>query len=63
MQEKESYHNTNKDELELIQKSLADLHYILFIRNAVDIDEIKKEIIRKSYETYKHSNRQSNIIY
>lgn len=63
MQEKENYHNTNKDELELIQKSLADLHYILFIRNAVDIDEIKKEIIRKSYETYKHSNRQSNIIY
>lgn len=57
MQEKVNYHNTNKDELELIQKSLADLHYILFIRNAVDIDEIKEQIIRKSYETYKHSNR------
>lgn len=51
MQEKENYHNTNKDELELIQKSLADLHYILFIKNAVDINEIKKEILRKSYET------------
>ena len=51
MQEKENYHNTNKDELNLLQKSLADLHYILSIKNAVDIDEIKKEIIRKSYET------------
>lgn len=57
MQEKESYLNTNSEELRLIQKSLADLHYILFIRNAVDIDEIKKQIIRKSYETYKYSNR------
>lgn len=51
MQEKENYHNTNKDELDLLQQSLADLHYILFIKNAVDIDEIKKEILRKSYET------------
>lgn len=51
MQEKVNYHNTNKDELDLLQQSLADLHYILFIKNAVDIDEIKKEIIRKSYET------------
>lgn len=51
MQEKENYHNTNKDGLKLIQKSLADLHYILFVRNAVDIDEIKEQIIRKPYET------------
>ena len=51
MQEKENYHNTNKDELDLLQQSLANLHYILFIKNAIDIDEIKKEILRKSYET------------
>lgn len=51
MQEKENYHNTNKGEFNLLQQSLADLHYILFIKNAVDIDEIKKEILRKSYET------------
>lgn len=51
MQEKESYHNINKEELNLIQKSLADLHYNLFIRNAVDIKEIEEQILRKPYET------------
>lgn len=32
MQEKESYLNTNSEELRLIQKSLADLHYILLYK-------------------------------